>query len=242
MQKARPLMRPTTDLEWLRRGRLFNTSLLLIGGMLVAIFAISIGLQFDPDRLEASMLQAGILLVGGAWLLIAYLFSRMRRYRIAGSMIVALVLITLGAAMYVVPDYRPALLPFAAIPIALTAMLLGWRAVYLATLATIVILFGVELVSQPLAPPALGLAFPAPSAEIARNLALIALCFLALILAPLRGELARALDLLRQREAARTHAEQSQQSAESDRDRTIDELKLQQQNFETVLEHISDGV
>jgi signal transduction histidine kinase len=242
MQKARPMMHSTTDLEWLRRSRLLNTSLLLIGGMLVAIFAISIDLHFDPDRLEASMLQAGILLIGGAWLLIAYIFSRLRRYRIAGSMIVALVLIALAAAMYVVPDYRYALLPFAAIPIALTAMLLGWRAVYVATIVTILALFGVEFMAQQLPPPSLGLAFPLPSAEIARNLAAIVLCFLALILAPLRGELARALELLRQREAARTQAEQSQQRAESDRDSAIDELKWQQQNFATVLEHMSDGV
>src|SRR5262245_49034142 len=113
MQKARPLMGSTTDLDWLRRGRLLNTSLLIIGGMLVAIFALSIDLHFDPDRLDTAMFQAGILLVGGGWLLIAYIFSRMHRYRIAGSMIVALVLIVLAVAMYFVPDYQPALLPFA---------------------------------------------------------------------------------------------------------------------------------
>src|SRR5262249_4687006 len=139
-------------------------------------------------------------------------------------------------------DYRSALLPFAAIPIALTAMLLGWRAIYLATLVTILILLGVELASQQWAAPSLGLAFPSPNAEIARNLAAIALCFVALILAPLRGELARALALLRQGEAARTHAEQSQQSAEGDRDRIIDELTWHQRNFEMVLDQISDGV
>jgi signal transduction histidine kinase len=242
MQKAQPMTRSTTDLEWLRRGRLLNTSLLIIGGMLVAIFAISIDLHFDPDRLDTAMLQAGILLVGGGWLLIAYIFSRMRRYRIAGSMIVALVLIALAAAMYFVPDYQPALLPFATIPIALTAMLLGRRAVYLAAIMTIVTLFGVDFAVQQFPPASLGLALPSPSTGIVRNLTVFALLFLALILAPLRGELARVLDLVRQREAARAHAEQSQQSAESDRDRTIDLLHWQQHSFESVLEHISDGV
>jgi len=242
MQKARPLMGATTDLEWLRRGRLLNTSLLIIGGMLVVIFALSIDLHFDPDRLDTAMLQAGILLVGGGWLLVAYIFSRMRRYRIAGSMIVALVLIVLAAAMYFVPDYQPALLPFAAIPIALTAMLLGRRAVYLAAIMTIATLFGLDLAVQHFPPVSLGLELPPPSAGIARNLAAFALLLLALILTPLRGELARVLSLLRQREAARTQAEQSQQSAESDRDRAIDQLNWQQHNLESVLQHISDGV
>jgi signal transduction histidine kinase len=242
MQKARSLAGRKTDLEWLRRGRLLNTSLLIIGSMLVAVFAISIDLYFELDRLDAPMLQAGILLVGGTWLLIAYIFSRMRRYRIAGGMIVALVLIALTAALYVVPDYRYALLPFATIPIALTAMLLGRRAVYLAAITTIVALFGVDIAARQWPPPAFGLALPAPSVEIDRNLAALALFVLALILAPLRGELARVLELLRQREDARTHAERSQQSAESDRDRIIEQLEWQQQNFAAVLEQISDGV
>ncbi len=242
MQKARPLVRSTSDLEWLRRGRLLNTSLLIIGGTLVAVFAISIGLQYDPDRLDASMLQAGILLVGGAWLLIAYIFSRMRRYRVAGSMIVALVLTALAATMYFVPTYQLALLPFAAIPIALTALLLSRRAVYLAAIMTILTLFGVDLAIRQFPPPSLGLAIPSPSPGIVGNLAVLALFFLTLILAPVRGELARVLALLRHREAAQTHAEQSQHRAESDRDQTIDELKSQQHNFETVLQHISDGV
>jgi len=242
MQKARPLANPITDLEWLRRGRLLNTSLLIAGAMLIAVFAVSIDLYLDANRLDASMLQAGILLLGCAWLLIAYIFSRMRRYRIAGSMIVALVLTALAAAMYVVPDYRYAVLPFAAIPIALTATLLGRRAVYLAAFMTIITLFGVDFAARQWAPSAIELALPSPSAEITRYLTALALLLLALILAPLRGELARMLDLLRQREVARTHAEESQQSAESDRNRAIEQLQLQQHNFEAVLEHISDGV
>src|SRR5262249_39434266 len=127
-------------------------------------------------------------------------------------------------------------------PIALTAMLLGRRAVYLATIITIVALFGVDVAARQWPPPALGLTLPSPSVEIARNLAALALFVLALILAPLRGELARVLQLLRQREDARAHAEQSQQSAESERDRIIEQLKWQQGNFAAVLERISDGV
>jgi signal transduction histidine kinase len=220
---------------------MMNTSLLVIGVLLVAIFAVSIGMQFDPKHLDFSVLQAGILLACGAWLLIAYIFSRLRRYRVAGSMIVGLVLAALALAMYAAPDYRFALLPFATIPMALTALLLSRRAVYLSAIITILALFGVDVATRQF-PAQLGLALPPLSPGVVGNLAVVACFFLALILAPLRGELARLHELLRQREAAQARAEQGQRGAETARDEATEQMGIQQRNFDAVVQNISDGV
>lgn len=242
MHEARSMVRSTTDLEWFRRGQRLNVSLLTLAMALVALVGTSVGLQFNFERLDASMLQAVILLVGGIWLLIAFIFSHRRRYRAAGGMIVSLVVIALGLALYVWPSYRTALMPFAAIPIAFAALLLGRRAVYLATLVTVGVLFGADLAGQQFPAPATGLDLPPLTADIANALAALALLFVALILAPLRGELARLLGLLRQLETAQARAEQNQIQAEHARDNALSLGERQHENFENVLEHINDGV
>src|SRR5262245_45976741 len=131
MQKARPLVHTTTDLEGLRRSHLMNNSLLAVGLILGAVVSTGVGLQLGEGRLTLSILQSALLLIGGAWLLIAYLLSRARRHRIAGGMIVMLTVSTLALAIYLQPEYLLALLPFASLPIALSALLLSRRAVYL---------------------------------------------------------------------------------------------------------------
>jgi signal transduction histidine kinase len=193
-------------------------------------------------RLTLSVLQAALLLVGGTWLLIAYLFSRARRHRIAGGMIVMLTIIVLGLAMYLLPEYLVALLPFASLPIALSALLLSRRAVYLTTALTIAVPFGAQLAALELPPPRLGLDLPPPSSSISINLAALGLFLLAMIVAPLRGELVRLFEQMRQREAAQTHAEQGQRIAESSRDDALEQLGRQQRNLHLVANHVGDGV
>src|SRR5215216_4882228 len=137
MHKVRPLAHTTVEIERSRRSRLMNNSLLAVGLTLGAIVGAGVGLQLGEGRLNLSMLQAALLLIGGTWLLIAYLFGRARRHQIAGSMIIALMVAAFALAIYLVPGYLLALLPFSALPIALSALLLSRRVVYLTTVITI---------------------------------------------------------------------------------------------------------
>jgi signal transduction histidine kinase len=242
MQKARPLTYTTTDLERLRRGRLMNNSLLAVGLTLGAVVSAGVGLQLGEGRLTLSALQASLLLAGGTWLLIAYLFSRARRHRIAGGMIVMLTVASLGLAIYLLPEYLLVFLPFASLPIALSALLLSRRAVYLATVVTIAALFGAQFAALQAPPPPFGLGLPPPSSSLAMNMSVLALFFLAMIVAPLRGELARLFEQLRQREAAQARAEQSQRAAEGARDDALEQLGRQQRNLHMVADHVGDGV
>ena len=111
MQKVRPLAHTTAEFERLRRGRLMNNSLLAVGLTLGAIVGAGVGLQLGEGSLNLSVLQTALLLLGGAWLLVAYLFSRSRQHRIAGAMIVVLTVSALALAIYLLPSYLLAFLP-----------------------------------------------------------------------------------------------------------------------------------
>jgi signal transduction histidine kinase len=242
MQKARPLIHTTADLERLRRGHLMNNSLLGAGLILGALVSVAVGLQLGEGRLTLSVLQAALLMIGGTWLLIAYLFSRTRRHRVAGGMIVMLTVSGLALAIYLLPEYLLVFLPFASLPVALSALLLSRRAVYLTTVVTIAALLGAQFAAQQLPPPSLGLDLPPPSAGMSMNMSVLALLFLTMIVAPLRGELARLFEQLRQRETAQARAEQSQRAAEGARDDALDQLGRQQRNLQLVADHVGDGV
>ncbi|HJZ45687.1 MAG TPA: HAMP domain-containing sensor histidine kinase [Roseiflexaceae bacterium] len=219
-----------------------NNSLLAVGLTLGAVVSAVVGLQLGEGRLTLSVLQASLLMIVGTWLLIAYLFSRARRHRIAGGMIVMLTVSALALAIYLLPEYLLAFLPFGSLPIALSALLLSRRAVYITTVLTIAALFGAQFAALQLPPPPLGLALPPPSVSISINMSVLALFFLAMIVAPLRGELARLFEQLRQREAAQARAEQSQRAAEGARDDALEQLERQQRNLQLVADHVGDGV
>src|SRR6478672_10962217 len=119
MQKVRPLAHTTAEFERLRRGRMMNNSLLAIGLTLGAIVGAGVGLQLGEGRLNLSVLQTALLLIGGTWLLIAYLFGRARHHQIAGGMIIVLTVAVLTLAIYLLPGYLLVILPFASLPIAL---------------------------------------------------------------------------------------------------------------------------
>jgi signal transduction histidine kinase len=242
MQKVRPRAHTTVEIERLRRGRLMNNSLLAIGLTLGAIVSAGVGLQLGEGSLNLSVLQTALLLIGGMWLLIAYLFGRARRHQIAGGMIVVLTVSAFALAIYLLPIYLLVFLPFASLPIALSALLLSRRAVYITTVLTIAALFGAQFAAIQLPPPPLGLNLPAPDVAISINLAVLALFFLALIVAPLRGELARLFEQMRGRETAQAQAEQGQRAAESARDDALDLLTHQQRNLQMVAEHVGDGM
>lgn len=150
MQKARPLAHTTAEFERLRRGRLMNNALLAVGLTLGVIVGAGVGLQLGEGSLNLSVLQTALLLLGGAWLLIAYLFSRARQHRIAGGMIVVLTVSALALAIYLLPIYLLLFLPFASLPIALSALLLTRRAVYLTTVITIAALLGAQFAASQL--------------------------------------------------------------------------------------------
>ena len=230
-------------MEWLRRGRVVNSCLLVIGLTLAALALAGVGTRLEQGWLGALSLPLALaLMLGGGWLLAAYIFSRMQRYRAAGSLVVAFVLGLIAAAFYLLPGYAAGLLPFACLPVALAALLLSRPAVYLTTLATLVTLLGAELAAWQLPAPPLDLALPPNSPLLVGLLSATALCFLALTLAPLRAELARLFGQLRDGATAVSAAQRQQAAAEHARDTALQALAQQSQHVEILLQQIGDGV
>ncbi len=241
MQEARPFLNSAADMDWLRRSRLLRNCVLAIGLALGALVGTSVGVQLSEGRLNGSVLPA-LLLVGAAWLIVAYLLSRRGRLRLAGAMIVGLVLVALALALSILPGYATALLPFASLPIALAALLLSRRAIYLVALATILILVGMPQVALYLPPLSLSLDLPTtPTQNVSLTMAALALFFLALTLAPLRAEQARRSVQLRQAGQSMAGAQQALRSAELAREEALGALGRQQRSQEVLVQHISDG-
>ena len=122
----------------------------------------SVVVQLGRGGLNLSIPGAVLLLVGAAWLIVAYVLSRRRRIRLAGVMIVALVITVLALAVYLLPGYAAPLLPFAALPVVLAALLVGRRSIYFTAALTILALLGALVLVPIWPPPPLGFAVSLP--------------------------------------------------------------------------------
>lgn len=241
MHEARPLLNSAADMDWLRRSHLLRNCVLAIGLALGALVGTSVGMQLSEGRLNGSVLPT-LLLVGAAWLIVAYLLSRRGRLRLAGAMIVGLVLVALALALSILPGYTMALLPFASLPIALAALLLSRRAIYLAALVTVLTVVGVPLAAPYLPALPLSLDLPTtPTQDISLTMGTLALFFLALTLAPLRAEQARRSAQLRQAGQSMAGVQQALRGAEQAREEAVEALGRLQRGQETLVQHISDG-
>jgi signal transduction histidine kinase len=242
MQESRPLAASARDIAGLHRLRLLNVCLLVIGLCMGASAGASALVQLSKGGLNLSIPGAVLLLIGAAWLIVAYVLSRRRYIRFAGAMVVALVIVVLALICYLLPAYSASLLPFAALPVVLAALLVGRRSIFLAAALMLAALVGALSASRAYPPPELGLPVgpPAPGVELA--LAALALLLLALTLAPLRGEIIRLLKQLQQVEQAQARAEQAQSTAEQAREGDLARVVWQQRHTDQILQRISDGV
>jgi two-component system, NtrC family, sensor histidine kinase KinB len=241
MQESRLLAGPTTDIVGLQRSRVLNSCLLIIGLMMGASAGTNVVVQLGQGDLDLSVSRAVLLLIGAAWLIVAYVLSRRRYLRLAGAMIVTLVIAVLGLAIYALPSYTGPLLPFAALPVALAALLIGRRSIYIAAAFTILALVAAVVGNRILPARALGLESPAPSPEVSLLLAAAALAFLAFALAPLRAELARLFKQLRDGELALARAEQRRRATEGRLEAVVAQLAWQQQHTDLILQQMNDG-
>jgi signal transduction histidine kinase len=241
MQESRPLAASARDIAGLHRLRLLNVCLLVIGLCMGASAGASALVQLSKGGLNLSIPGAVLLLIGAAWLIVAYVLSRRRYIRFAGAMVVALVIVVLALTYYLLPAYASSLLPFAALPVVLAALLVGRRSIFLAAALMLIALVGALTVARAYPPPDLGLRLTPPDLGVSLVLAGLALLLLALTLAPLRGEVARLLKLLQQAEQAQARAEQAQRAAEQARDVALVRLAWQQRHTDLILQRISDG-
>jgi len=242
MQESRPLVGSARDIIGLRRSRLLNTCLLVISLIMGASASTSVVVQLGRGGLNLSIPGAVLLLVGAAWLIVAYVLSRRGRLRLAGAMIVALVITVLALAVYLLPGYAAPLLPFASLPVVLAALLVGRRSIYFTAALTILAVLGALVLVPVLPPPRLGFAVSPPNLALSLGLAALAVLVLALTLAPLRGEIARLFSQVQRSEQARERAEQSQRAAERAREEALARLAWQQRHTDLILQQISDGV
>ncbi len=241
MQESRPLVGSARDIIRLRRSRLLNACLLVISLIMGASAGTSVVVQLGRGGLNLSIPGAVLLLVGAAWLIVAYVLSRRRRIRLAGAMVVALVITVLALAVYLLPGYAAPLLPFAALPVVLAALLVGRRSIYFTAALTILALLGALVLVPVWPPPRLGFAVSPPTLALSLGLAGLAVLLLALTLAPLRGEIARLFSQLQRSEQVQVRAEQSQRAAERARDEALARLAWQQRHTDLILQQISDG-
>jgi signal transduction histidine kinase len=241
MQESRPLIGSVRRGVGLRRSRLLNLCLLVIGLLMGASVGAGLAVQLDNDGLTLSIPGAVLLLVGAAWLMVAYVLSRRRHLRIAGAMVVALAGGALALAVYLLPSYALPLLPFAALPVALAALLVGYRSIFLSAALTIIAIVGALAAGRFLPPPGLGLPPAQPTLGSALVFSALSLLLLALTLAPLRGEILKLIQQLRQGEQALAEAAHTEYAAERARDDALARLVWQQSHTDNILQHISDG-
>ena len=84
MQESRPLATSARDIAGLHRLRLLNVCLLVIGLCMGASAGISALVQLSKGGLKLSTSGAVLLLIGAAWLIVAYVLSRRRYVRASG--------------------------------------------------------------------------------------------------------------------------------------------------------------
>jgi len=156
-------------------------------------------------------------------------------------MVEILVIAVLSLAIYLLPAYAPPLLPFAALPVVLAALLVGQRSPYFAAALTIIAVVGALALNPIYPPPRLVAAPPPPDLPTSLGLAAVALFLLALALAPLRGEVARLFKQLQHDDQARKRAEQGRVAAEQARDQALARLAWQQHHIDVLLQQIVDG-
>jgi signal transduction histidine kinase len=241
MQEARPFLNSAADMEWLRRSHLLRNCVLAIGLALGALVGTSVGVQLSEGRLSGSLLPA-LMLAGAGWLIVVYLLSRRGRLRLAGALLVGLVLVTLALALTLLPGYTASLLPFASLPVALAALLLSRRAVYFVAILTLLTVIGTPLAAPYLSPLPMSLGLPAtPSQDLSLMMAAMALFFLALTLAPLRAEQARGSVRLRETEQSLATAQQARRKADQAREEALAALDIQRHSMELLAQHIADG-
>jgi signal transduction histidine kinase len=242
MQESRPLIGSAGDTVGLRRSRLLNSCLLVIGLLIGASAGASVAMQFESSGLSLALPSAVLLLVGAAWLIVAYVLSRRRLLRLAGMMVVILVIAVLALAIYLLPAYASPLLPFACLPVVLAALLVGQRSPYFAAALTIIAIVGALVLNRAYPPPQFPAAPAPPDLAVSLGLAAVALFLLALTLAPLRGEVARLFWQLQNDEQARKHAEQGRVAAELTCEEALARQAWQQHHTDLVLQQIADGV
>ena len=78
MHESRPILDRSIDIDWSHRRIVLNRTLLLTA-LLFAALGIANLLTQPLVRLEITLAPAVALLISALWLLLTYLFSRMRR-------------------------------------------------------------------------------------------------------------------------------------------------------------------
>lgn len=252
MPNPRPLRPVAMDSEWLRRSQAFlNRSLLFAILILIALVFGSAGPQLGAGPLTLPLPELIVLSVGAAWLAIAYMLGRRGRLQAAGGLVVALVMLLVGMTIYMVPDRALALLSLAALPVALAALLLRSPGVYIAAIATVIVV-GAAMLLAAVAPPAqadpvgtlataLGAPRPDPT-SLALSATGVTLLLLALVLAPLRATAAAMFGVVREAEAARGQADLGKRTAEQSLDEMAAELELQRRHLQAIAERATDGL
>src|SRR5947207_200870 len=153
MQESRPLIGSTMDSVWLLRSRFLNSCLLVVSLALAVVGAASVAVQLGNGSLNLSILEIMLLVGSAAWLTVAYLLSRRRRFRLAGGMVVGLVVVALALAIYLLPGSMIYLLPITTLPVGLAALLLSRRAIYLVAVAMMLGVIGALTAAQLVPPP-----------------------------------------------------------------------------------------
>ncbi|HEX5689918.1 MAG TPA: PAS domain-containing sensor histidine kinase, partial [Roseiflexaceae bacterium] len=239
MHESRPLIGSARDIVGLRRIRLLNLCLLVIGLLIGASAGAGLTVQLDKNGLGLATPGAVLLIGGAVWLIVAFVLSRRNYVRTAGALVVGLAGAALTLTIYLLPGFALSLLPFAALPVVLAALLVGHRSIFLAAALTILAVIGAFALAGSLPPPDLGLGQPSQGTVLV--MWAVSMLLLALALAPLRREILRLLQDLQQGEQAQARATQGQADAERGRAEAEAQLAWQQRHTATLLDNISDG-
>ena len=232
----RTLSTSVAAFERARQGRLITGCVLAYALIALALAASALAPRFLAGSFEIAAEEA---MLGGSvalLLALAYGLRRLNRLDLAGGLLVALALAALGGAIYLFPAYQQVLLPAAALPVALAALLLSFQAVYVVALlagATAIVAWWFAL-GTPLPLP-LNAALPAIG-----TLAVVTL--LALIVAPLRRSLNLTRRLAQHADANIERANEQLTALEAQRTDAETSRERERRHMEAVLNQIGDGV
>lgn len=238
MHESRPILDRSIDIDWSHRRIVLNRTLLLTA-LLLAALGIANLLTQPLVRLEITLAPAIALLISALWLLLTYLFSRMRRSNLSGWMLVLFSLIWFGLTLYALPDYAVALFPAALLPIGLAALMLNRVAV----LTTVALVIGTILVLTAGVLPAVSFQISVPVSQTQLGLIIVSLTtlLLALTLLPLRGANTLLRREIQLREQDHSQLVQQRTVIEQERDAATLIVQRQQHYLESLMGEMRDG-
>lgn len=233
------------DADQWQLGKSLNR-VLLAALLVFTVIAITVILQ-QGGLFAFSHVQVTILVTSLVWLAITYAFARWRQFRIAGKLLVMLIIASLSAAFVLLPpELDVMLIPLVTLPIAIAALLLSQTTLYLVAIATI------SSVVAAMVWPAISWSspfeftwspenIPAGTGVIVGGIT-VSILVVTFILSQTRQVIGGLLQQLAQAKTDQTTANEHYADLQKTYNTTLEKFDAHQQHVQVLLNAVQDGV